>query len=297
MGPRRLYEIVGMICGFVLIDYGFNFIAIGLPGARVLTSQFVGANLVVGGSAAFFISLFFLLRADGAAPIQAQAQPGNRPEMGIVTLVEEQTPSQYRFYRKIEYVGYFFTALGLFAAADLVLQVSVYHFYNETRGWIEVLLVVFGLLGYVIFSSIERIGAQEERAVAASPLPTVASTQPSESAIPVSLAQPSANELPQTLNLLLTAFSKSPSGEYERRLAGDAYDMFQVQPEMVTVWREDRRGMRSVYLAGPYELSRGMLEEHAGRSEEVRVGILVMTVDTTETLLAMQQRMATQVAA
>ena len=158
---------------------------------------------------------------------------------------------------------------------------------------------MFGVLAYAIFSSIGRIGAQEERALATSlsPTATVTSRQPSEKAIAVSTAQPSANELPQTLELQLTAFSMSSNGEYECRLAGDAYDMFRVQPDMITVWREDRRGMRSAYLGGPYELSRDLLEEHAKRNEEIRIGILVITVETTHALLALQQQMAAQVAA
>jgi len=294
LDPRKLYGVVGAICGFILIDYGFNFSVIGLPGARALTSQLIGANLIIGGSAAVFISLYFMLRATEAVAISAQPQPGIPPEIGIETVVEEQSPPQYRFYRNIEYVGYFFTALGLFAAADLVLQVFVYQFYNETRWWVEVLLVVFGVLAYAIFSSIGRIGAREERTLAAStPISTVSSPQPAEKAT----AQPSANELPQKLELNLTVFSMSSKGEYERRLSGDAYEMFRVQRDMITVWREDRRGMRSVYLAGPYELSRDLLEEHAKRNEEIRIGILIITVDTARALIAMQQQTAAQAAA
>jgi len=159
---RRLYEILGVACGFVLIDYGFSLVAAGFPGARELTSQFLGANFLVGGSVAVFISLYYLLR-----PVSVAAPTGTeptlpRPDVGVETIVEEQTPPKSGFYRNIEYVGYFFTVLGLFSAADLVLQVFLRSTYNEGRWWVEILLVTFGVLSYTIFGSIGRLGSQEE---------------------------------------------------------------------------------------------------------------------------------------
>ncbi len=61
MNARKLYQLFGIVLGFALIDYGFNFIAVGLPGAREMTSQFIGVNVLLGGSAVVFLSLFFLL--------------------------------------------------------------------------------------------------------------------------------------------------------------------------------------------------------------------------------------------
>ena len=154
MNSRTLYQFIGVVVGFALIDYGFDFIAAGLPGAREMTSQFIGVNMLLGGSVVVFISLFFLL-----GPAQTSI-PSSRPESGAVrgigneTVVEEQTPRQFRFYKNIENVGYVMTVLGIFAAADLVLQVFIYH--NEPRGWIDALvLVVSELLVYAIFGSFE----------------------------------------------------------------------------------------------------------------------------------------------
>ncbi|MGA3404640.1 MAG: hypothetical protein ABSD49_02775 [Candidatus Bathyarchaeia archaeon] len=290
MVSRKLYQIIGLVCGFAVIDYGFNFIAIGLPGAREMTSQFVGANLLVGGSAAVFISLFYLLRSN--QPSVEQAQPGIAPDVGIETIVEEETPPQYRFYKNIEYVGYFFAALGLFSAADLMLQVFVYQMYNEVRWWVEVLLVVFGVLAYAIFGSIGRIGAEEER--------TLSTAQPGM-ASPMTTAQTetqmteSASKIPETLELSLDQFSRSPDGEYEHKLTDYIYDMVGVRPEMVNVWREDRKGMRPVYLAGPYELGAELLEEHAKHGEPISIGILSLSTESVQALLSLQKQLQTQV--
>jgi hypothetical protein len=280
---RNLYAIIGMICGFVLIDYGFNFLAVGLPGAREMTSQLVGVNLLLGGSATVFITLYYVLKPTQPPTPKEQMPDGQAPDVGVELVVEEQTPPQFRFYRNIEYVGYIFTALGLLSAADLVLQVFIYRLYNETRWWIEVLLVVFGVLAFAIFGSIGRIGEEEERALV-QPAPL---TSLSENASPI--GQP-VDTLPETLELRLANYTKSPSGEYEHQLSPDVYDMFRVQSDMVTIWREDRSGMRSVYLAGPYELTRELLQENANRGERITIGILSLTAETSRGLLAMQDQ-------
>ena len=82
-------------------------------------------------------------------------------------------------------------------------------------------------------------------------------------------------------------FTRSSSGEYERHLSAEIYDMFRMEREGVTAWREDRKGMRSVYLAGPYEFSRKLLEDNVKDGVEVRVGILHLSVDSMRGLLAL----------
>ena len=295
LNPRKLYQIIGLVCGFALIDYGFNFIAVGLPGAREMTSQFIGVNLLLGGSAVIFISLFFLLRPAQTFIPGSRPESGSAPGIGIETVVEEQTPPQFRFYKNIEYVGYFMTALGLFSAADLVLQVFIYQMYNEARWWVEILLVVFGVLSYAIFGSLGRIGAEEERALVA--------TQPSL-APPMTGAMgnnegPSAEskvQIPETIELHLDQFSRLSSGEYERKLTDHVYDMVSVRSEMVNVWRENRTEMRSTYVAGPYELSSEVLEEHAKLGEPIRIGILSISTESIQALLGMQRELQAPVA-
>lgn len=291
MVSRRLYEILGLACGFVLIDYGFNFVAVGFPGARELTSQFVGGNLILGGSAAVFISLYYLLKPPSAVMPTAPQSVSSVLDVGVETVVEEESPPKSSFYRHIEYVGYFFTLLGLFSAADLVLQVFLRSTYNETRWWVEILLVTFGVLSYTIFGSIGRLGSQEEAKL------TVPLTQPKlvpEHVAPTQTKQSflGAASITETLEVRLAEFTKSPTGEYERHLSGDAYDMFRVERDVVTIWREDRRGMRSVYLSGPYELNRKLLEEHDKSGEDLKVGYLTLAVETVRGLLASQQRPA-----
>jgi hypothetical protein len=285
MLSRRLYEIIGLACGFILIDYGFSLLAAGFPGTRQLTSQFLGFNLLAGGSVAVFISLFYLLKP--ATSIASSTQPlGPAPDIGVELVVEDEPPSQYGFYKNIERVGYLFTALGLFAAVDLVIQVLVPGFYNEIRWWVEVLLATFGVLSYAIFGSIGRLGAQEERKyvhVAPSATPTIA--QPSSE-----ITQASAPSYPQILEMRIADFSKSSSGEYERQLSGSVYDVFRVESGTVSVWRENRLGMRSVYLAGPYELSRKLMEEHASRGVELKIGYLSISVESLRELMRLQER-------
>jgi len=289
LNARKLYQLFGIVLGFALIDYGFNFIAVGLPGARQMTSQFIGVNVLLGGSAVVFLSLFFLLR-----PAPASI-PSSRPELtapgiGIEKVIEEQTPPQFRFYKNIEYVGYLMTALGLIAAADLVLQVFISQMYNEVRWWVEVLLVVFGVLAYAIFGSLGRIGAEEERALgglAAQPglEPTLTRVQ----------EETQSGVVPEMIEFHLDQFSQSLSGEYERKLTDYVYDMVSLRPEMINVWRENRTAMRSAYLAGPYEISSDLLEEHVKSGEPIRIGILSISTESMKELLGMQRELQTQV--
>lgn len=289
LNARKLYQLIGIVAGFALIDYGFNFIAVGLPGAREMTSQLVGVNLLLGGSAVIFISLFFLLRPVQSSIPSSRPESGVAPGIGIETVVEEQTPPQFHFYKNIEYTGYFMTALGLFAAVDLVLQIFIPQLYNEVRWWVEVLLVVFGVLAYAIFVSLGRIGAEEERAlVTAQPdlTPPITSVQGEiESKV----------QVPETIELHLDQFSQSLSGEYEHKLTDFVYDVVSVRPEMINVWRESRTGMRSAYLAGPYELNSELLDEHAKNGEPIRIGILSISSESIQELLNIQRELQAQV--
>jgi hypothetical protein len=280
----KLYEIVGVACGLVLINYGFNIIAAGLPGSRSLTSQFLGANLLVGGCVVTFLSLYYLLRPTAKAVAPAPPSIG-RPDVGIELISGGDSKPQVGFYRNIEYVGYFFTALGLFSAADLALQVFIPQLYNETRWWVELLLITFGVLSYAIFFSIGRIGMQEERTYSQS-APQISRGEPVSEVSRV----PSQVALPENLEIRAGEFNKSASGEYERHLSGTAYDLFHVEKEMVTVWREDRVGIRSAYLAGPYELSKKLMHDHLNRGEELKVGKLVVSPDALKYLLSLQEQ-------
>ncbi len=273
---RKLYTFIGFASGLILINYGFNIIAAGLPGTRALTSQFVGLNLLVGGSVVVFFSLYFLLRPVGAGRPTGTQPAGSAPDVGVELIVEESPPSQYGFYKNIEYIGYFFTALGLFSAADLALQVFIPELYNEARWWVEVLLVTFGVLSYAIFGSIGRLGAEEEKQYSPTPEPVTPTT-----------VEP--QFYPETLEVRVIEFSKLSSGEYERHLSGAVYDMFRVEREGITIWRENRLGMRSVYLAGPYELSKKLIEDVMNRGEPLKIGYLSLSVESMQSLLSLQE--------
>jgi hypothetical protein len=286
---RRLYEVVGLACGFVLVDYGFNFIAAGFPGARQFTSQFLGGNLLVGGSAIVFISLYYLLKP--AAPAMPSSQPqvsGAQPDVGVELIVEEETPPKSNFYRNIAYIGYFFTILGLFSAGDLVLQVFLRSTYSEARWWVEILLVVFGILSYTIFGSIGRLGAQEEARLIGAPIqPKLVPENVAPAERVATTATPMAPSYPESLEIHVRDFTKASGGEYEKHLSETAYDMFRTERDMITVWREDRIGMRTVYLAGPYELARTRLLERVERGEDLRIGALHLSVESIQELLAL----------
>ncbi len=289
MVSRRLFEILGLACGFGLIDYGFNFVASGLPGARELTSQFVGANLILGGSAAIFISLYYLLRSAPVATATPPKPVGTAPDVGVETIIEEEGPPKSSFYRKIEYVGYIFTIVGLFSVADLILQVFLRSIYNETRWWIEILLVIFGVLSYTIFVSIGRLGSQEE-AKLTGPIVQPKLIPEHAASEPPTVAAAYAPSYAEVLDVRVGEFTKAASGEYERHLSGEVFDNFRVESDLVTIWREDRKGMRSVYLAGPYELKRNLLEEHLNSGQELKIGYLTLSIDTIRELLAIQER-------
>ena len=294
MLSRRLYQVFGLAVGFALIDYGFNAISVGLPGAGTFTSQFLASNLLLGGSILIFVSLYYLLKPVSPTPTQAATAPpvaGPPPDVGTELIVEEQTPPKPGFYKTIEYIGYFFAFLGLISAADLVMQVFIRSTYNELRWWVEVLLVIFGVLSYTIFGSVGRLGSQEEARLAG--LPAIGATPKLEPQLvtvptaqaPTTIPTPAKPEVVEPLTLRIPEFVRNSSGEYEKHLSGDSYDMFRADPDMVTVWREDRRGMRSVYLAGPYELSRKMLEEYFNNRQELRVGELALSTDAIRGLL------------
>ncbi len=296
MVSRRLFQGVGLALGFILVDYAFNLIAVGLPGARTFTSEFLAANLLVGGSALVFVSLYYLLKPIAPASTTVPQPVSARPDVGVETIVEEVTPPKPGFYKTIEYIGYFFAFLGLISAADLVLQVFIRSIYNEARWWVEVLLVVFGILSYTIFGSIGRLGAQEEAS-----LKQIPSTPKISSENVVSITEETRTTNPSTststiqpMELKLAEFNQTATGEYEHQLAGDSFDMFRVDREIITVWREERKGIRSNYLAGPYELTRKMLEEYASGGQELRIGHLIASVDTVRDLLALQGKVAAE---
>jgi hypothetical protein len=289
--PRRLYQVFGLACGFGLIDFGFSAMSVGIPGAGVFTSEFLAVNLLLGGSILVFVSLFYLLKPISPVPAQVAVSPptGPPPDVGVELIVEEQTPAKPGFYKNIEYIGYFFAFLGLISAADLVMQVFLRSTYNEARWWVEVLLVTFGVLSYTIFGSIGRLGSQEEAKLLKVPSAGEAPKLKPEPAA-AGVAPPVAGTVasPKTvepLTLRLSDFARNSEGEYEKHLSGESYDMFRTDPDMVTVWREDRRGMRSVYLAGPYELSRKILEDYLTKGQELRVGELVLSSDSIRGLL------------
>jgi len=298
MVSRRLFQGLGLASGFVLVDYGFNLIASGLPGARAFTSQFLAANLLLGGSALVFVSLYYLLKPITPSSTTAPQLVTARPDIGLETIVEEESPPKPGFYKTIEYIGYFFAFLGLISAADLVLQVFLRSIYNEARWWVEVLLVTFGILSYTIFGSIGRLGAQEEASL--KKIPATPKTSPENI---LSTTEETHMTGPSTAASTVTAepmelkpaeFNPTATGEYEHHLSGDSFDMFRVDREVITVWREDRKGIRSNYLAGPYELTRNMLEECASGGQELRIGHLIVSTDTARALLALQGKLAAQ---
>jgi hypothetical protein len=298
MVSRRLFQGLGLALGFVLVDYAFNLIASGLPGARAFTSQFLAANLLLGGSALVFVSLYYLLKPITPTSTTAPQPVSARPDVGVEIIEEEANPPKPGFYKTIEYLGYFFAFLGLISAADLVLQVFLRSTYNEARWWVEVLLVTFGVLSYTIFGSIGRLGAQEEASLKKIPATpeisaekVVSTTEETEALVP-STAAPTVTVEP--MELKLAEFNPTASGDYERRLTGDSFDMFRVDREVITVWREDRKGIRSNYLAGPYELTRKMLEEFASGEQELRIGHLIASADTVRALLALQGKLAAE---
>jgi hypothetical protein len=280
---------LGLACGFVLVEYGFNLIASGLAGAREFTSQFLAVNLLLGGSATVFVSLYYLLKPAATQPTLVPQPVSGGPDVGVETIVEEETPPKAGFYKKIEYIGYFFAFLGLVSAADLVLQVFLRSIYSEARWWVEVLLVTFGVLSYVIFGSVGRLGAQEEAKLTTLPLTPKLSAENIIST-PTEAPTLSAAASVEPLDLKLADFTRSPTGEYERHLSGDSYDMFRVDRDVITIWREIRTGIRSSYLAGPYELTRKILEEYASGGRELRIGYLILSTDTVRALIALQEK-------
>jgi hypothetical protein len=296
MGSGRIFQALGLIVGFTLIDYGFNVLSIGFPGARTFTSDFLATNLLLGGSVLVFVSLYYLLKPARAAVVPSPTPQlvGERPDVGVEIIAEENTPPKPGFYKTIEYVGYFFTILGLISAADLALQVFLRTTYNEARWWVEVLLVTFGVLSYTIFGSVGRIGMQEEAKLKTRPSVTEADAMVAASAgVPTSSPTPEPPTIPLPpqgpLNLKLSEFKRNSAGEYEKHLAGEFYDMFRLDRDLVTVWREDRRGMRSVYMAGPYEVTREMLEEHAQSGDGLAVGELTLAPDAIRGLLELKK--------
>jgi len=284
LGTRKLYAILGIVCGFVLIDYGFNFLAVGFPGAETLTSQLVGGSIALGGSAVVFMALYALLSTPASTGTGPTEPVGSVADISAEIIVEEQTGPQYEFYKHIEHIGYFFTALGLFSGADLILQVFIHQLYNETRWWIEVLLVTFGVLSFAIFGSVGRIGAQEERELAL----RIQQTAQAVPVKPVSSPASESSDVPQTpptIEVRLADFVKSTSGDLEHHLSGGIYDMMRIQPDMISIWREERQEIRVLYLAGPYELTTERLEEQLKLGEDLKVGIISLPLDVIQDLL------------
>lgn len=283
MIARRVCEVLGFISGLVLIIYGFSFLASGLPGAHISTSQFVAFNLLVAGSIVVFTSVYFLLRPTPLSTT-GTGQPVTAPPNVEVELISdaEDTSSHYGLYTNLKYIGYFFTALGIFAAADLTLQVFMRSLYNEIRWWIEILLVTFGVLSYAIFATIGRLGTQEEPKTT-KPLSQAAAELVTATASP---QQPETYRLYDNLRIDLAAFARSDSGELERKLVDNVYDMIRIEPRGVTIWREERRGFRTVYISGPYEIDWGRITEAIAENRELSVGLLHLSSQAMHDLLS-----------
>ena len=90
----------------------------------------------------------------------------------------------------------------------------------------------------------------------------------------------------------MSEFKVSSTGDYERHLADNVFDMIRVEAETVTIWREERQGIRSVYQSGPYELKRALMEGYAEREEDLKIGYLSLSVETVRQLLNLQQKSA-----
>jgi hypothetical protein len=152
------------------------------------------------------------------------------------------------------------------------------------------LLVTFGVLSFTIFGSIGRIGMQEEAGLSpVSPAPTL--TVETSPATPIRPSTAGPSEATGSITLALSEFVQTPAGEFEKHLSGEVYDMFRADPELATVWREDRRGMRSVYLAGPYELTKRVLMENLSSGQELNVGILAMSTDAIRELTELMSKL------
>jgi len=282
---RRICELLGFISGLVLIVYGFSFLASGLPGAHISTSQFVAFNLLIAGSIVVFTSLYFLLRPT-AVSTTGTGQPVTAPPNVEIELISdaEDTSSHYGLYTNLKHIGYLFTALGVFAAADLTLQVFIRSFYNEIRWWLEILLVTFGVLSYAIFATIGRLGAQEEPQTAR-PSSQTAAELVTATASPQQLET---YRLDDTLRIDLAAFARGDSGELERKLVDNVYDMIRVEPRGVIIWREERRGFRTVYLSGPYEIDWERITEAIAENRELSVGLLHLSSQAMHDLLSLR---------
>jgi hypothetical protein len=161
--------------------------------------------------------------------------------------------------------------------------------YNEARWWTEILLATFGILSYTIFSSVGRFGAKEEAELAAQ-MPTQTSEPTAAQPHQPESGKPPPPLYPESLEVSLGEFKVSDAGGYERHLVANIFDMIRVEPETVTIWREDRQGIRSIYLAGPYELKRNLMEDYAKRGEDLKIGYLSLSVGTVRELLNVQQK-------
>jgi hypothetical protein len=169
------------------------------------------------------------------------------------------------------------------------LQVFIRSTYNEARWWVEILLVTFGVLSFTIFGSVGRLGMQEEAELAKGALTLNPKESSAQTKIPPPTTPPATIEELPALNVTLSEFTRNSASEYEKHLSGESYDMFRVDPEMAAIWREDRRGMRSVYLAGPYELTKKMLQDCLASGAGLSVGSLVLSNDSVRGLLGLME--------
>ena len=101
MATGKLYEFIGFVSGLILINYGFSIIAAGLPGTRALTSQFVGFNLLVGGAAVLFMSLYFLLRPVPVFKPTGIQPGGSVPDVGVGLVVRKFRPHSTASTRRL----------------------------------------------------------------------------------------------------------------------------------------------------------------------------------------------------
>jgi hypothetical protein len=211
-----------------------------------------------------------------------------------------ETGRSYFFYKNLEYISYFATALAVVTMMDLGIQFLLATPRPDGIVVTEALVVVFGALTLIIFGPLGLTSAKECRAT------FEVATGRSLSRESLGSLEEVAREVGETVNAVLLPPEKSSIKQplvlnpneftaithalFERNFAGPLFDYFDVTSEGIRVWREKRVGPNPRYLIGPYLITWDRLHEASAAGSAIEIGSMCVEPNALGKLLEYKER-------
>ncbi len=221
------------------------------------------------------------------------------PYQRLIHLIN--TGRSYYMFRGFERAGYAAGLIMAIAALDLIFQfVELGRVRSEAWAFFEGLVLVFGALSVLLLIPMAQSASvqdKEEFENAFGPgslsKESIASLDTAASELRSDVRKAITPEVAgseQPLSVRIEEFKKIGQSKLERQCGENLYDMIELTPQGIFVWRELRGGLSPRYLLLPYELNWNVLKISVQEGSEVRVGRLVIPVEEVSKLLNFEPR-------